>query len=181
MPDLPSSAFTFRMMAAFIGLRNQLNPPRDLLEVEVKLKPGSQVLDFGCGPGGHSIAAAGIVGPHGKVYALDIHPLALQMVERSAEKHGFTNIETIQSDCETALDRESIDTVLLYDIYHCLTEPEAVLRELNRVLKPRGSLSFSDHHMKEADILRCVECTGLFKLQKKGEKTFTYLKGGNGG
>ncbi|MBD3286820.1 methyltransferase domain-containing protein [candidate division WOR-3 bacterium] len=180
MPDFAQSNLSFRMMAAFIGMRNRLNPPRDMLETEAELKPGSRVLDFGCGPGGHSIAAARIVGPRGRVFALDIHPLALEMVERTAEKNNLTNIETIHSDCETELDTESIDTVLLYDIYHILSEPETVLEELNRVLKPEGRLSFSDHHMRDEDILRSIGNGTGFRLQSKGGKTLTFLKGGNG-
>lgn len=38
----------------------------------------------------------------------------------------------------------------------------ALLRELNRVLKAEGILSFSDHHMKESDILSLVSGESLF-------------------
>jgi ubiquinone/menaquinone biosynthesis C-methylase UbiE len=49
--------------------------------------------------------------------------------------------------------------------------PEKVLRELHRVLKPDGTLSFSDHLMKEKDVRTRVTQTGLFKLLTKGRKT----------
>jgi len=180
MPDSPRSNFMFRMMSVIIGMRNTLNPPIRLLEDEVALKPGSRVLDFGCGPGGYAIAAAQIVGLQGKVFALDIHPLALQMVERSAERLGLNNIETIQSDCETGLETDSLDTILLYDIFHIFSEPGVILSELNRVLKSNAVLSFSDHHMKAEDILESVVGSGLFKLKSKGRKTYTFIKGGIG-
>jgi ubiquinone/menaquinone biosynthesis C-methylase UbiE len=49
--------------------------------------------------------------------------------------------------------------------------PEKVLRELHRVLKPDGTLSFSDHLMKEKDVRTRVTQTDLFKLLTKGRKT----------
>ena len=122
-------------------------------------------LDYGCGPGSYSMAAAEIVGESGKVYALDIQPLAVETVKHKAEKKGLENIETIFSDCATGLPDESIDFVILFDIYHELSEPESVLQELHRVLTPEGKLSFSDHHLKEgADQ---IESEGLFRLSEK--------------
>jgi len=51
-----------------------------------------------------------------------------------------------------------------------------VLEELHRVLKPEGILSFSDHHMKESEILSRLTSGGLFRLWKKGKKTYSFLK-----
>ena len=135
------------------------------------------MLDFGCGPGSYAIAAAEKVGRSGKVYALDIHPRAAELVKSAAGKKGLTNIETITSDCATWLEAESIDLVLLYDIFHMLDDPEAVLAELHRVLKPDGRLSFSDHHMKEDEIIPGLTADGLFKLSKRGRRTYTFVKG----
>ena len=85
-------------------------------------------------------------------------------------------METILSDCKTGLPDNSIDVVLLYDIFHELSEPDRVLEELHRVLKPNGILSFSDHHMKENEIVSKVTSRGLFSLSRKGERTYSFLK-----
>ena len=85
-------------------------------------------------------------------------------------------METICSDCETGLPDESMDMILLYDTLHDLNEPEKVLRELHRVLKSNGILSLSDHHMKENEIVNAVTGRGLFKLLKKGKKTYNFSK-----
>lgn len=61
----------------------------------------------------------------------------------------LANVETIHSDCKTGLPDNSVDAVLLYDTFHDLSDPDGVLEELHRVLKPDGILSFSDHHMKK--------------------------------
>jgi ubiquinone/menaquinone biosynthesis C-methylase UbiE len=74
------------------------------------------------------------------------------------------------------LPSESVDVVLLYDVFHDLEDQTAVLEELHRVLKQDGVLSFSDHHLKEADIPSIVTAGKLFRLLKKGERTFSFVK-----
>jgi ubiquinone/menaquinone biosynthesis C-methylase UbiE len=66
--------------------------------------------------------------------------------------------------------------VLLYDTFHDLTDPNKVLEELHRVLKPNGTLSFSDHHMKDNEIVIKITSRGLFKLSKKAERTYNFEK-----
>jgi ubiquinone/menaquinone biosynthesis C-methylase UbiE len=143
---------------------------------EVGIKPGFRVLDYGCGPGSYIIPLAELVGESGKVYALDIHPLAIRKVQDIASKKQLTNVKTILSDCKTGLPDNSLDVVLLYDIFHHLSEPDLILKELRRVLKLDGVLSFSDHHMKENEIISRVTNSGLFKLARKGQRTYTFLK-----
>jgi ubiquinone/menaquinone biosynthesis C-methylase UbiE len=70
----------------------------------------------------------------------------------------------------------SIDVVLLYDTLHDLSQPNDLLQELHRILKPTGVLSFSDHHMKEADVLLKVTAGNLFKLSRRGQKTYSFEK-----
>lgn len=84
------------------------------------------------------------MGETGKVYALNISPLAVDRIERIARKKGFANVEAICSDCKTGLDDGCRDVVMIYDTFHILDEPDRVLAELHRVLKPDDVLSFSD-------------------------------------
>jgi len=88
-------------------------------------------------------------------------------------KRCYVNILLKRS---TSLPDNSIDVALLYDIFHNLSKPKGILEEIHRVLKPNGILSFSDHHMKEGEIISKVTNKGLFSLSKKGEKTYGFLK-----
>lgn len=175
MTDKRESNFGFAVMAFFFKFRDLFMPPREFLN-EAGIKSGSHVLDFGCGPGSYSFAASRLVGKDGKVYALDIHPSAIKRVKRVAEKRGLSNIEAIYSDCSTGLEEGSVDFVLLYDIFHHLSDPDSVMKELNRIMKPNSILSFSDHHMKEEEILPEVTKGGLFKLLRKHKKTYSFIK-----
>jgi ubiquinone/menaquinone biosynthesis C-methylase UbiE len=85
-------------------------------------------------------------------------------------------VETIVSDCQTGLPDNTLDAVLLYDAFHHLSDPNGVLKELHRVLKPDGILSFGDHHMEEKEILAELTKDQLFRLLKKGQGTYTFLK-----
>jgi ubiquinone/menaquinone biosynthesis C-methylase UbiE len=80
------------------------------------------------------------------------------------------------SDCKAGLPDSHVDVVLLYDTFHKLLQPDDVLKELHRVLKSNGTLSFSDHHLNEEDLRARVANTGLFKLRAQGKKTYSFLK-----
>jgi len=167
--------FHLKCMSFNFKFRDFFRPRKHILK-EVGIKPGFHVLDYGCGPGSYINPLAKLVGKSGKIYALDIHPLAIKRVQSIASKKGLTNIESICSNCSTELPDESIDVVLLYDTLHDLSDTNRVLEELHRVLKPNGILSFSDHHMKEDEILSKVTNRGLFRLSRKGKRTYGFMK-----
>jgi ubiquinone/menaquinone biosynthesis C-methylase UbiE len=168
--------FAFNMMADVgLPIRNFFMPPRRLLE-EVAVPPGGKVLDYGCGPGAYTFLLADAVGGAGMVYALDVHPFALQRIEQGKRRGGYANVRTILSDCGTSLPDSELDRVILFDVFHLLADPQGVLRELHRVLKPDGILCFSDHHMQEDDILACLKQSGLFTLMAKGGNTYQFYK-----
>jgi ubiquinone/menaquinone biosynthesis C-methylase UbiE len=173
--DEPESNFNFKFMSFGFKFRDLFSPRRNILE-EVGIEPGFHVLDYGCGPGSYIVPAAELVGRSGKVYALDIHPLAIKSVKSIASKKQLANVKTICSDCKTGLPDKSIDVILLYDTFHDLSDSNKVLKELHRVLKPNGILSFNDHHMKEDEIVNNLTKKGSFKLSKKGKRTYSFLK-----
>jgi ubiquinone/menaquinone biosynthesis C-methylase UbiE len=171
----PESNIHFRVMALLYKFRDLLLPRKRILK-EADIRPGFHILDYGCGPRSCLIPLAELAGKSGKIYLLDAHPLAIQMVEKTACRKRLTNVQTILSDCKTGLASNSMDTVLLYDTFHDLRDQNGVLEELHRILKPNGILSFSDHHMKESAIISGVTGRGLFRLLKKGKRTFSFSK-----
>jgi ubiquinone/menaquinone biosynthesis C-methylase UbiE len=76
MIDKPMSNLSFKFMAFFFKFRDLFTSPVKILE-QIGIGPGWNVLDYGCGSGSYSILAAQLVRPAGKVYAADIHPLAI--------------------------------------------------------------------------------------------------------
>jgi ubiquinone/menaquinone biosynthesis C-methylase UbiE len=173
--DKPMSNAHFKFMSFGYTFRDFFLPRKNILK-EMGIQPGFYVLDYGCGSGAYIIAAAELAGTSGRVYALDIHPRAIQKVKHIVANKQLTNVETILSDRKTGLPGESIDVVLLLDVFHSLSNPDGVLKELHRVLKPKGILSFSNHHMKEEEIVSRITKGRLFRLSEKGKKTYSFLK-----
>jgi len=171
----PESNFNFKSMSFMFKFRDLFMHPKDLLK-EGRIKPGFQVLDYGCGPGSYLLPLVELVGNSGKIYALDIHPSAIQSVQNIIIKNKLINVDTILSDCKTELPDNSIDVVLLYDTFHDLNHPNQILEELHRILKQEGILSFSDHHLKEGEVISQVTRGELFKLSQKGKKTYSFKK-----
>ena len=75
------------------SIRKLFDPPQKLVEPYVT--NGQVVADLGCGPGFHTLALAELVGPEGRVYAVDSDEKAIRAVEKKADKRGHQNIEAI--------------------------------------------------------------------------------------
>ena len=117
---------------------------KEILE-EVGIKSGQVVVDFGCGKGNYAIPAAEIIGNKGKIYALDENKSKLIELSRRAKSIELENIQIINTDgnLNFNLKDNSVDVVLLYDIfwYFPLTEPDLrkLLKEVYRILKKKQS------------------------------------------
>lgn len=172
--DKLMSNLHFRFMT--LGYKFRDLKSREIILQEVSIKPGDHVLDFGCGPGSYILPVAKMVGESGKVYALDIQPLAIEAVQKIIKGKNLHNVEPILSGHKTGLPDESVDVILFYDIFHSLSNPQSILEELHRVLTPEGILSFSDHHLTEDEIIWEMKQKKMFKLKQKGNNTYTFTK-----
>lgn len=173
------SRFDFGFMALEFRIRDWLHPPIKILR-EVGIAPGMTVLDFGCGPGGFSVAAARLAGPEGRVFAIDINPAALESVKRSAAREGLENIRTIPGDGLGEIPDGSVDFVLLYDVFHDFSDAGPILADLHRLLKADGMLSVSDHHLKETMLKEKIAGGSLFCYAGCRKKTLMFEKTGVG-
>jgi ubiquinone/menaquinone biosynthesis C-methylase UbiE len=149
--------------------------PRERLE-QIGLKRDQTVLEYGCGAGSFTIPAARITGEGGTVYAVDIQPLAIEAVEKRANRENLTNVKTILSDRDTGLPDASVDVVLLYDTLHLVTDKQALLKELHRVLKPDGFLSADHQHTDREDFLATLTTGNLFCVQTENGHVLNFRK-----
>jgi ubiquinone/menaquinone biosynthesis C-methylase UbiE len=170
-----NSNLDFKGMAFFFKIRDIFKPPINKIN-RSKVKKGDFVLDYGCGPGSYTFAAAGVVGEKGRIYAADIHPLAVEKVKKGVQKKKIVNIETILTDCDTKLDDKSIDVVICFDVMHAIVNKPRLIKEFYRVLKPNGYLSFDDHHYSEEEIMNIFSDGNIFKLEEQKDKIFNFRK-----
>lgn len=118
------------------------NPTKNVHQMG--LTDGMKVGDFGAGSGHYVFAAAGVVGPAGRVYAIDIQEEVLARIRDTAREKKFTNVETIWGDIEkpggTKLRDHTLDAVILSNVLFQLEHTDAVVDEIRRILKPGGKL-----------------------------------------
>ncbi len=137
----------------------------------VGVKQEQTVLDFGCGSGLYTVAAAKAVGPKGKVYALDIKEELLKQARERAQAEKLDNVEAIlcaSPTPEMSLPKNCVDVALLYDVIHLIEvadDRRQLVRELFRVLKLKGFLSVFPMHFGKEKMLKLVGEEKLFLLR----------------
>jgi len=107
----------------------------------LKVQPGQVVADIGAGSGYYSMLLAPAVGPTGKVYATDIQPEMLALIQKKLTANGVTNVQTVLGTAtDPKLADGSLDLAVMVDVYHELQQPQVFLRALKRTLKADGRL-----------------------------------------
>ena len=146
----------------------------DLLLPILGLKSGSAVADIGAGTGYYARRISNIVGPSGKVYAVDVQPEMVKMLQ-AARQRGYANIVPVLGSADDVkLPPASVDVAIMVDVYHELEYPFEVLSSLVNALKPGGRIVFVEyraedprvpikpsHKMSEAQIRREAEVLPL--------------------
>ena len=111
------------------------------------IESGMTVVDYGCGPGRYATRFAELVGEEGKVYAVDIHELAVEAVKKKIEKHNLKNIEPILVDgYNSGLPDNIADVVCAIDMFFGIRKPTEFLVEMKRITKSDGFLVIDEGH-----------------------------------
>jgi len=110
------------------------------------IKNGHVVADLGCGSGYYTFAMAKIVGPEGKVYAVDLGNRCIKVLKKKMDKRGYKNIEahaSSASDVSFIKDR-SVDFVLANGLLCSMYDQrQQAVSEIKRILKPSGQAFIS--------------------------------------
>lgn len=146
--------------------------------IDSGLKAGMTVLELGCGTGNMAVLMAKIVGPTGKVIAVDNSEAQLRIARETAESEDVDNIEFIQHD---ALELDYLDVqcdfiyfrwVLLF-----LPEAQAVVKKLYDKLKPGGVFSCEELHLKNGAFFSCPPQTVIDRWIDAGVSyTFKHIQ-----
>jgi ubiquinone/menaquinone biosynthesis C-methylase UbiE len=108
------------------------------------ITPGMKVADLGSGSGLVSRPIARAVGPDGVVYAIDIDPGLLKIVEQKAGEAGIRNIRTVLAATDDPKIPEPVDLVLICDTLHHIENRDVYLTTLARYVKPGGRVGVID-------------------------------------
>ena len=141
-------------------LRRLVHDPEEILGDFVE--PGHTVADIGCGLGYFSIALARIVGPRGKVIALDIQSQMVQRARQRAESQNMADRIDFRLCAPNQLGvSEPVDFALAFWVVHEVAEPENLLVEVRSFLKSRARLLIAEPkwHIPAARFAETVELT----------------------
>ncbi len=119
----------------------------------IGIAKGATVADIGAGAGYFTWRLAERVGPAGKVYANDIQPEMLELLRRNVEQRKLANVETVLGAGDNPkLPRDSLDLVLLVDVYHEFSAPQAMLRRIRESLRKDGRLVLLEYRGEDPKV-----------------------------
>jgi len=114
----------------------------------VRLREGEVVVDIGAGSGFFALPVATVVGPQGRVYAVDVSEELVELVREKAEAGKIHNVEPVLSTPRHIPIEDALaDVVLLANVFHGIP-PESV-QEAVRLLRPGGRLIDVDWKKEE--------------------------------
>ncbi len=129
--------------------RDARQKPKELVAA-MGLKPGMSVADVGTGVGYMLPFLSEAVGAGGKVTAQDIFPDFLDKARLRVASEKLTNVQfVLGSTDDPKLPANSLDAILLLDVYHHIDYPAKVLANLRKALKPDGHLVIVEYHKNE--------------------------------
>ncbi len=121
----------------------------DALMAALPIEVGMLVVDVGCGSGYYARRLAAAVGPEGSVLCNDIQPEMLDIAAWLAEKAGVTNMSTVLgTESDARLPEGEVDLILLVDVYHEFSEPEAMLESMRKALAPDGIVALAEFRLE---------------------------------
>ena len=118
----------------------------------MKITSNEVIADIGAGSGYHAFRIASLV-TNGLVYAVDIQPEMLMAIEKTKEFRKVENIKTILGTEKTVeLPKNSVDKILMVDVYHEFSFPVEMINSIKNALKPNGELFLIEYRAEDLKV-----------------------------
>lgn len=132
--------------------REKEEAPQQVIEA-LKLQPGDVVADVGAGSGYFSFRLAKAVGEKGKVLAVDIQPEMLDLINERAKARKIKNIQLVLGkEKDPQLPADSVDLILMVDVYHEFEYPYEMTEAMVKSLKPGGRIAFVEYRKEDPQV-----------------------------
>lgn len=119
----------------------------------LKIPKGAVVADVGAGVGYITWRLAERVGPKGIVYGEDIQPEMLDQLNKNMRDRKLANVKAVLGTIDDPkLPKDSIDLIILVDVYHEFSEPEKMLDRMRESLKPNGRLVLLEYRGEDPKV-----------------------------
>lgn len=116
------------------------------------LQPGTVIADIGAGSGYHSTLLSKMVG-NGKVYAVDVEREMIVYLNERIKREGKKNIiPVLSTEKSVSLPANSMDMMLLVDVYHEFSFPYEMAQSMLEALKPGGKLVLVEFRAEDPNV-----------------------------
>jgi ubiquinone/menaquinone biosynthesis C-methylase UbiE len=127
------------------------DPDRMLLALDIK--KGSTVADVGAGVGYHVWRMAELVGPTGKVIAEDIQEGMIRLLKKNIDDRKLRNVDIVLgTPTDPKLPANSLDMVLMVDVYHEFSAPAIMMKHIHDALKPGGRVVLVEFRKEDPSV-----------------------------
>jgi len=125
----------------------------DLLLQSLPLHPGETAADIGAGTGYLSWRMAKMAGDKGRVYCVEIQQEMLDLLAKKMTEHQTTNFQSVLGTVtDTRLPANSVDVVLMVDVYHEFDHPYEMMQSILRALKPGGRIVWVEYRGEDPEV-----------------------------
>jgi ubiquinone/menaquinone biosynthesis C-methylase UbiE len=139
------------------------------------IKAGMTILEIGCGTGHMACELAKLVGPSGKVIAIDSSAAQIDVAKRTAQQAGIKNIEFLVHDMrELNILNRGYDATYGRWVIEFTEQPEVILAEMYHYLKPGGILAYEATNWKQEHYFSWPHSETVKKWHSIGPKMFTF-------
>lgn len=158
-------------------LRRLIHPPAKV--VGPYIEAGDAVMDVGCGMGHFSLGMARLVGPEGRVYAVDLQGEMLEVTMKRAAREGLEKIiEPIRCTPDSLGVASELDFALASWMLHEVPDQRGFLIQVRELLKPEGRFLFTEpgFHVKAAEMEAELKLAGEvgFEVLERPKVTFSH-------
>ena len=147
----------------------------DRLVERLGIQSGHRVLDFGCGFGSIVIPAARVVGPQGRVLALDVDEAPLEAIRRRIAGTPLADrIDLVRTTGEArfpGVEEGQLDAVFLFDVLQHIADHTSLFAECRRTLRPGGSLHINAtelSHPGKVDVAEMIHALNAAGFREAG-------------
>jgi ubiquinone/menaquinone biosynthesis C-methylase UbiE len=125
----------------------------DLAMRLIRVQRGQTVADLGAGSGYYTRRLAKAVGETGKVYAVDIQQGMLDLLQAGLAREKVTNVVSVLgTPDDPRLPADTMDMILLVDVYHEFGQPQVMLQRMKSALKSGGRLILLEFRGEDANV-----------------------------
>jgi predicted methyltransferase len=171
--------------------RDQWQRPDQIMD-SLRIGEGSVVADLGAGGGWFTARLSARVGPNGLVYAEDIQPGMIDIIERRKVRENLRNVRTVLGTENDPRLPKGIDAALILDVFREMqippADPVVLLRRISESLKPQGLIGVVDFNPggggpgPEPDervdpdaVIRAAAAAGLRLIAREQANRFQFL------